>query len=374
MKAIDSFLYNDFIFSPRYRSWRHIAYWSFHITVWSIFWIVMGAPTSFARNLFDMLLWTPVFILFTYPLVYGAIPHLLLKGKVVQFFLLILAWGGLGLYINSGFITYLYVPLQEAMGFDFIPIKMWPAHTYLCMTTSAASPMIIKFFKLWTIKQRDWMRAQQEKITAELQLLKAQVHPHFLFNTLNNIYSFSMDNSPKTPGMIVKLSSLLSYMLYDCKAEQVQLEKEIANMQNYIDLEKERYGNKIEISWSVEGNIKNKFISPLLMLPFLENAFKHGVSEQLEKPWLSVDISLKSDSLRCKIANSKNEFITHHTNGNGIGITNVKKRLSLMYPNNHELKMHDEGVFFVVSLFVKLNGYTHIPLPISPVITQPIPA
>jgi hypothetical protein len=375
MKAIDSFLYNDFIFSDRYRVWRHIAYWSFHITVWSIFWIVMGAPTSFQRNLFDMLLWTPVLILFTYPLVYGAIPHLLLKGKVVQFFLLILAWGGLGLYINSWFIMYLYAPLQEAMGLDFIPQKVWQPHSYLCMTTSAASPMIIKFFKLWTIKQRDWTRAQQEKITAELQLLKAQVHPHFLFNTLNNIYSFSMDNSPKTPGMILKLSSLLSYMLYDCKAEEVQLEKEIENMQNYIDLEKERYGNKIEISWSVEGNIKNKFISPLLMLPFLENAFKHGVSEQLEKPWLSVDISVKSDSLRCKIVNSKNEFIKHHTNGNGIGITNVKKRLALMYPNNHELKMRDEETFFVVSLLVELTGYSHIPLQLSPVeVTQPISA
>ncbi|KAA9340352.1 sensor histidine kinase [Larkinella humicola] len=373
MKAIDSFLYNEFVFSPRYRVWRHIAYWSLHITVWSIFWIVMGAPTSFGRNLFDMLLWVPVFILFSYPLMYGAIPHLLLKGKVVQFFLLILAWGGLGLYINSWFITYLYTPLQEAMGLDFVPQKVWEPHSYLCMTTSAASPMIIKFFKSWTIKQRDWMLARQQKLTTELELLKAQVHPHFLFNTLNNIYSFSMDNSPKTPGLILKLSSLLSYMLYDCKAEQVTLEQEIETMKNYIDLEKERYGNKIEVSWNVEGTIKNKFISPLLMLPFLENAFKHGVSEQLEKPWLSIDISVKSDSLRCKIANSKNEFVPYHTNGNGIGITNVKKRLALMYPNNHELKMHDEGIFFVVSLLVKLTGYTPIQLPLPEVITQPIP-
>ena len=276
MKAIDSFLYNEFIFSPRYRVWRHIAYWSFHITIWATFWVVMGAPTSFWRTLFNMSMWIPVFILFSYPLVYWAIPHLLLKGKVVQFFLLILAWGGVGLFINYGFRTYLYAPLQEAMGFDFIPQKGQQPHSYLCMTTSAASPMIIKFFKLCTIKQRDWMRAQQEKTTAELQLLKAQVHPHFLFNTLNNIYSFSMDNSPKTPGMILKLSSLLSYMLYDCKAEEVRLEKEIENMKNYIDLEKERYGNKIDVSWSVDGNSKDKFISPLLMLPFLENAFKHG--------------------------------------------------------------------------------------------------
>ena len=119
-------------------------------------------------------------------------------------------------------------------------------------------------------------------------------------------------------------------MLYDCKAEEVRLEKEIEIMKNYIDLEKERYGNKIEISWSVEGDIKDKFISPLLMLPFLENAFKHGISEQIEKPWLSIDISVKSDTLRCKIANSKNEFVSYRENG--IGITNVKKRLEFIYP------------------------------------------
>ena len=118
-------------------------------------------------------------------------------------------------------------------------------------------------------------------------------------------------------------------MLYDCKAEEVRLEKEIEIMKNYIDLEKERYGNTVEISWSVEGDIKDKFISPLLMLPFLENAFKHGTSEQIEKPWLSIDISVKSDTLRCKIANSKNEFVPYRENG--IGITNVKKRLEFIY-------------------------------------------
>ena len=372
MKAIESFLYNEFIFSPRYRVWRHIAYWSFHVTIWATFWVVMGAPTSFWRTLFNMSMWIPVFILFSYPLVYWAIPHLLLKGKVVQFFLLILAWGGVGLFINYGFRTYLYAPLQEAMGFDFIPQKGQQPHSYLCMTTSAASPMIIKFFKLCTIKQRDWMRAQQEKTTAELQLLKAQVHPHFLFNTLNNIYSFSMDNSPKTPGMILKLSSLLSYMLYDCKAEEVRLEKEIENMKNYIDLEEERYGNKIDVSWSVDGNSKDKFISPLLMLPFLENAFKHALSEQIEKPWLSIDLSIKSDSLRCKIANSKNEFVPYRENG--IGIAKVKKRLELIYSGKHELKLNDEGNFFVVSLLVKLADDTtaSIETPVQPRITQTV--
>src|SRR6187401_1891531 len=240
------------------------------------------------------------------------------------------------------------------MGLDNILPRGPLAFCFLCMTTSAASPMIIKFFKLWTIKQQDWMRAQQEKITAELQLLKAQVHPHFLFNTLNNIYSFSLENSPKTPGLILKLSSLLSYMLYDCKAEEVLLEKEVEIMKNYIDLEKERYGNKIEISWNIEGDIKDKYIAPLLMLPFLENAFKHGTSEQLEKPWLSVDISVRQNILKCKIANSKNEFVP--LSQNGIGVNNVKKRLGFLYPDKHELKMSDEGNFFVVSLLINLKG------------------
>ena len=133
--------------------------------------------------------------------------------------------------------------------------------------------------------------------------------------------------------------------------------------------QKERYGDTIEISWNVEGDLKGKFISPLLILPFLENAFKHGVSDQIDKPWLSIDISLKSDTLRCKIANSKNEFVSYR--GNGLGITNVKKRLEYIYSGKHELRLNDEGNFFVVSILVKLAG--NVPASMeTPVITQTI--
>jgi LytS/YehU family sensor histidine kinase len=203
--------------------------------------------------------------------------------------------------------------------------------------------------------QQERMQAEKEKIVSELQLLKAQVHPHFLFNTLNNIYSFSLENSAKTPEMILKLSSLLSYMLYDCKEEEVLLEKEIEVMKNYIDLEKERYDNKIDISLNIEGDVKDKFIAPLLMLPFLENAFKHGTSEQLDKTWLSIDIAVQKFALRCKIVNSKNELVPFRETG--IGIQNVRKRLRFLYPGKHELKIADEGAFFVVSLMVELVNY-----------------
>ena len=333
--------------------------------------MVMGIPGSIGRHLFNMSLWIPVFILFSYPLVYGAIPHLLLKGKVLLFISVVLVWAAIGLYIDAAYREYVVIPLQEAMGLQNIVPRGAMASCYLCMTTSAARPMIVKFFKLCTIKQQDWMHAQQEKLTTELQLLKAQVHPHFLFNTLNSIYAFSIINSPKTPNLILKLSSLLSYMLYDCKAEEVRLEREIENMKNYIDLEKERHGNKIEVSWSVDGNSRDKFISPLLMLPFLENAVKNSLSEQIEKPWISIDLRIESDSLRCKIANSKNERVPYTESG--ISIANVKKRLQLLYAGRHALKLNDEGNFFVISLSVKLTGdATYNAPPVRTRATQPI--
>jgi sensor histidine kinase YesM len=285
---------------------------------------------------------------------YWVVPKFLLNGKYVQFIFIILLWGVAGVFINYLFRVYIFISAQEAMGFKQIVRGGWQAGSYLCLAVTAASTTIIKLFKYWLIKQQEWLQAEKEKVTAELQLLKAQVHPHFLFNTLNNIYSFSLEKSPKTPDLILKLSSLLSYMLYDCKEEEVLLEKEIDSMKNYIDLEKERYGNKIEISWMVVGDVRDKFIAPLLLLPFLENAFKHGTSDQVEKPWLSVDISVTGNILKCKMINSKN--VSASGRNGGIGIQNVKKRLTFIYPDKHELKMNDEGNYFVVFLWIELKN------------------
>ena len=143
-------------------------------------------------------------------------------------------------------------------------------------------------------------------------------------------------------------------MLYDCRAAEVRLVKELDIMKNYIELERERYGNKIDISWNVDGEIQDIFIAPLLMVPFIENAFKHGTSEQIEKSWLTVDISVKENKLKAKIANSKNEFALHSKNG--IGIENVKKRLGIIYPGHHELKIKEESNFYVVSLTIQLSN------------------
>lgn len=355
LKSVNAFLYKDFVFNPGYRLIRHLVYWVCHTLIWAAFWVVIGAPGSYGLQVVNMALWLPVFILYGYPMAYWAVPHFLLKGKILQFLLTLLMWGVAGLYIDVWYKDYFVIPIQEALQMKYILPRGQQAWCYLCITTAAAVPMGIQFFKHWSKKQQDWLRARQEKITAELQLLKAQVHPHFLFNTLNNIYSFSLENSPKTPGLILKLSSLLSYMLYDCKTPEVRLEKELEIMKNYIELERERYGNKIDISWKLSGEVRDIFIAPLMMLPFIENAFKHGTSEQIERCWLSIDMLVKEGWLSAKIANSKNEYSANRAN-NGIGIANVRKRLELIYRDQHELKINDEGSFFVVALSINLVG------------------
>ncbi len=360
---------NAFIFSPGHRVLRHISFWLLWLFGWSCFLTLIGS--AFTGNFIRIALWIPVFIIFSYPVSSIAIPKLLLKGRYLLFVAALICWLAFGWYLSAWYLKQVSAPVLDLMGMPHGDDYAWQC--FLCVMTTAASFSSLSLGKQWLLKQQELLQAQQEKITAELQLLKAQVHPHFLFNTLNNIYSFSLDRSPKTPELILKLSSLLSYMLYDCKAEEVRLEKEVEIMKNYIDLEKERYGNTIEISWTAEDSSRDHFISPLLMLPFLENAFKHGASEQIEKPWMAVDISVANNVLKFKITNSKNEY-TPHSN-NGIGISNVKKRLGFLYPGKYELKINDEGDFFAVSLTVKLGGsvsaYTmpHLPVVTSQTIT-----
>lgn len=347
---------NPFIFSSRYRLLRHFVFWTVHILVFSFLYKVPGQSWWLQHALSAIA--AGLFIIYAYPVMYLFIPRFLLRDKLIQFVVIIVLWGIAGYFFNYLYRKYVFFALAE-----LLKTKLWPALAYsntnpwapagyIIMNMMAGYGSMIVLFKYWVKKQKDFLSAEKEKTVAELQLLKAQIHPHFLFNTLNNIYSFSMKGSPKTTEMIARLSSLLSYVLYDCKNNEMLLTKEIEVMKNYIDLEKERYGNRLETSLNIEGDIEGKFIAPLLLLPFIENAFKHGASEQLEKPWLSIDLSVKQNLLRFKIVNSKNEFSP--AKEKGIGVENVQKRLAYLYNGKHELKLTDEGNFFVVSLMLQL--------------------
>lgn len=189
---------------------------------------------------------------------------------------------------------------------------------------------------------RDSFSRRQEEKEAQLKLLKAQLNPHFLFNTLNNLYGLSVVKSDKLPSLMLKLSDLLRYSLYETKDVYVALEKEMSYLQNYVSLEKIRLEEQSEIQFEIEGNYRGKQIAPMLLIVFVENAFKHLGANLGEKSNVKVFINLTDKNLEFECINSIDDDLVEKNlekGKSGIGLENVKKRLSLMYPETHDLEI-----------------------------------
>lgn len=219
--------------------------------------------------------------------------------------------------------------------------------------------LLVKVLEHWFDQERIHQDTLHEKLEAELNYLKAQVHPHFLFNTLNNLYALTLQSSSDAPKVVLKLSGLMSYMLYDSQSESISLDKEISHISNYIELEKLRYSNRLDVSLNVSGEIEGKKIAPLLLIPFVENAFKHGVSHETDNVWVTIDLKVKDEWLSVKVENSHTgtdsspaDNVTH---GGGIGLLNVKRRLDLLYPDTHRLILQKEPEYYTVDLKIKLQ-------------------
>jgi hypothetical protein len=208
----------------------------------------------------------------------------------------------------------------------------------------------VKFFKMWFDRR-------QAAIEAELNFLKGQLHPHFLFNTLNNLYALTLKQSPQSPGVVMGLAEILRYMLYEANTEVVQLERDISILKSYIELEKIRYEERLDINFSINGLNAECKIAPLLILPLVENAFKHGASEQIGQAWINMDLRVKNNALKFKISNSKPETAVHDDRPHhvSIGLANVRKRLEILYPSAHHLKIMDEEDVFAVILEIDLD-------------------
>lgn len=203
----------------------------------------------------------------------------------------------------------------------------------------------------------NFIRNQQGK-EAELQLLKAQLNPHFLFNTLNNLYGLSVIKSDKLPDLMLQLSSLLRYSLYETKDELVSFEKELNYLKDYISLEKIRLEAQTEINFSVKGEVLGKQIAPMLLIVFVENAFKHLGAHKGIKSTVSINIALKENKLLFDCENSYDSSKLQEENlekgKSGIGLVNAKKRLTLMYPDAHKLSIQKENDFFKVALTLSI--------------------
>lgn len=197
---------------------------------------------------------------------------------------------------------------------------------------------------------------ENEQLLSELRFLKAQINPHFLFNTLNNLYYLAVNQSPNTPEVILKLSQMMRYLLHDSNHPRVPMSKEIEYMQNYIDLEQMRLTNEVPILFEVKGNVERHRIAPLIFITFLENAFKHGVSSSSKNSWIKINIFIENGSCTYTVSNSKISENSKTVNEkSGIGLQNVTRRLDLSYPDIHELIIEDNNDNYTVTLKLELT-------------------
>ncbi len=218
----------------------------------------------------------------------------------------------------------------------------------LSMLFSVMLAVAIKLIKYWYREQNRSQQLLQEKIETELRMLKMQLNPHFLFNTLNSIYALSLSRSEQTPDVVLKLSAMLDYVLYECKTKQVELSKEVLFLQNYIELEKYRFADRVNVSFKTELPDKPVNIPPMMLMPFVENSFKHGAGKSRKQSNIEISLSVANTTLNFNIQND------HPGSGpiefNGIGLKSAKKQLELMYPQNHTLTITDQDGKFNVDL------------------------
>ncbi len=211
----------------------------------------------------------------------------------------------------------------------------------------------------WVVHQREKQELENRNLESELNFLKSQINPHFLFNTLNNLYALTLKKSDEAPATVLKLSEMMRYMLYECNEDRVPLYKEVTYLRNYLELEKLRQGKNIEIDFELQGEIGTQMIAPLMFIPFIENSFKHGVSNHLSSGYIDIKMNIEDSRIQLDVENSKaSSMPTGHLNGKksgGIGLSNIKKRLSLLYPKKYNLDIDDQPNKYRVSLNLNLN-------------------
>jgi hypothetical protein len=233
---------------------------------------------------------------------------------------------------------------------------IWIATWDICSVSAIA--VIIRFVRIQHQSMQRQRELVKEKLATELKFLRNQTNPHFLFNTLNNIYALALKNSDDTPGFVMKLSELLNFMLYESGKPMINIGDEIKILNDYIELEKIRYNNRLEIVFTREIDNEEEKIAPLLLLPFVENAFKHGASESRFESYIHIDIKMTSGQLHFEIENTTEVFDKTAPNGN-IGLANARRQIELLYTDYH-FAVEDKKEIFKVDLMINLHSHGKI--------------
>jgi len=330
----------------------HLSFWSVYLSFF------LYQVSSYQRG--DEVDWNRVFTIVSVQVGFAAIisylnyfyllPNFLEKKKAAKYLLIFIV-----LFFT---IITIRIFLERYLLDGFTHQDRYLYRTRFVVQTITSNFFIVIFVGMLRFAQ-DWFELdakrkeiEHEKLIAELNFLKAQINPHFLFNTLNNLYYLAYSKSDNTTEVIDKLSKMMRYMIYDSNHPKVLLSKEIEYMKNYVSLERLRLNNEIPIEFEVKGNLDDCQIAPLIFIAFLENAFKHGVSNAKDNCWVKVVVEVSDNKCIYTVENSK--VRQQNVEGkSGIGLANIKRRLELSYPGNHELQVKDLNDSYLVQL--KLN-------------------
>jgi hypothetical protein len=360
-----------FVFSnhPRWRLLRHGTFWFSWFTFQAFLYSFSPSPVLQNQRFLvrlgmtapESLIYLIPHLFLAYTLMYVVIPHFVIKGKygraAILSVVIFLTAAGLSAILSITVIDF----IRQASKSQFLPPEINPQRAPLYVQLGMAMlaglrgsitigglAAAIKLMKCFYEKEQSALRLEKEKISAELQMLKAQLHPHFLFNTLNNIYSYTQEVSVVASNMIFGLSELLRYMLYECNQPFVPLDKELKMINDYIKLEKVRYDEHLDLSVNLPHPPSRLRIAPLLLLPLVENCFKHGASKMIRDPWISIVVTVTGRILTMKLVNGRVPEKKKETPG--IGTANTTKRLDLIYPGKYEFQAFAEEDMYIVIL------------------------
>lgn len=334
----------------------HLLYWMFFVLIGSfIFSYQQNFPYSFF--LLNFLVHLPVFVLYSYGVVYYLVPKFLLNQKYGQFFaVLFLATGGAALLrILIGKYIYLTLFIPEVLHpKEWINTEIFFLNLMWIMGTATIFAMF-KYYKNWMTSQTLANEAERKHLSSELQVLKAQLNPHFLFNTFNNLYVLSLQKSDKTPIAISKMSDLFHYILYECNSVEVPVAKEVKLIEDYIQLEELRYSDRLSITFEKDIENEDCMIPPMLLYTFVENCFKHGCSNDPGSSWIKLRIKVRDHRFGFEAWNSIPQVGMNGNKTGGVGLSNIKRRLELIYPKNHQLEIRRDAREFYVRLDIRKN-------------------
>ena len=336
-----------------------------HIALWIIFGLYLvfisnDSPFSWF-NISNVIIALVFFAFYVYFNAIYLIPNFLKQRSVLTYFLL---------FFTSALIL---TPLRSLVYYlrfwgmadlqNEVLSSQW--FTFLSFLIVGGVTTTAKIVINWVEDQRRMRELEKENLQSELKFLRSQINPHFLFNTLNSLYALTLKKSDLAPEMLIRLSEIMRYMLYDCNEPKVLLEKEVKFMGNYVELERLRYGEDVEIDFKLEGEIQDQKIAPLLFIPFFENAFKHGLSNRIGQGWISISFLFQEELVTLVIENSVPEEKDQHmwvqkskskSDSSGIGLENIKRRLNLLYPDEHTLDIEKSPKQFKITLTINLSS------------------